>query len=153
ERVNKLMADQATAIAHSADSLTIGGSAYSRADATGVLASQLNTLPRNLRETHRVPLGVYRGLRFGLVLHPHFPPDVYLEGVAVRQTMLSREHQGPRAVLNGLERLANAYGSECDRVRQDLSIAESQLADYKGRLGKPFHHDAYLSKLTALRDQ
>jgi hypothetical protein len=26
----------------------------------------------------RVPLGIYRGLRFGLVLHPQFPPEVYL---------------------------------------------------------------------------
>jgi hypothetical protein len=66
--------------------------------------------------------------------------------------MLSREHQGPRAVLNALERLANAYGSDCDRVRQDLGIAESQLRDYQARLGKPFPHEAYLSELTTLRD-
>src|SRR5437762_44389 len=96
-----------------------------REDAPGVLASQLEALPRNVRETRRVPLGVHRGLRFGLVLHTHFPPDVYLEGAATRQSMLSREHQGPRAVLNAMERLANAYGSECDRVRQDLGIAEA----------------------------
>ena len=63
---------------------------------------------------------------------------------------LSREHQGPRAVLNALERLAGGYGSECDRVRQDLAIAESQLRDYQARLGKPFLHDAYLSELTSL---
>ena len=37
---------------------------------------------------------------------------------------LSRDHHGPRAVLNALERLADGYGSECDRVRQDLAIAE-----------------------------
>jgi hypothetical protein len=55
--------------------------------------------------------------------------------------------------MNALERLANAYGTECDRVRQDLNIAESQLRDYRERLGKPFLHDAYLSELTALRDQ
>jgi hypothetical protein len=105
-----------------------------------------------VRETRRVPLGVYRGLRFGLVLHPHFPPDVYLEGAGTRQSMLSREHQGPRAVLNALERLANGHGSDCDRVRQDLGIAESQLRDYQARLGKPFPHEAYLSELTTLRD-
>ena len=34
----------------------------------------------NVRDTTRVPIGIYRGLRFGLVLHPQFPPDVYLEG-------------------------------------------------------------------------
>jgi N12 class adenine-specific DNA methylase len=153
ERLSNLTADQATTAAHTGDPITIGSRAYSREDAPGVLGSQLEALPRNVRETRRVPLGIYRGLRFGLVLHPHFPPDVYLEGAATRQTMLSREHQGPRAVLNALERLANAYGSDCDRVRQDLGIAESQLRDYQARLGKPFIHDAYLSELTTLRDQ
>ena len=67
--------------------------------------------------------------------------------------MLSREHQGPRAVLNALERLAGAYGSDCAHVRQDLGIAESQLRDYQARLGQPFLHDAYLAELTTLRDQ
>lgn len=44
-----------------------------------------------------------------------------------RLSGLSKEHQGPRAVLNALERLANSYGSEVVRVRQDLAICESQL--------------------------
>jgi hypothetical protein len=66
--------------------------------------------------------------------------------------MLSREHQGPRAVLNALERLASGYRSDCDRVQQDLGIAESQLRDYQARLGKPFPHEGYLSELTTLRD-
>jgi hypothetical protein len=100
-----------------------------------------------------VPIGTYRGLRFGLVLHPQFPASVYLEGAIARQSALSREHQGPRAVLNALERLAGGYGSECDRIRQDLAIAESQLRDYQARLGKPFLHERYLSELTGLRDQ
>ena len=56
-------------------------------------------------------------------------------------------------MLNALERLASSYGSECVRVRQDLSIAESQLRDYQARLGKSFPYDAYLSELTSLRDQ
>ena len=110
-------------------------------------------MPLNFRETRRFPLGIYRGLRFGVVLQPHFGPDVYLEGACTRQSGLLREHQGPRAVLNAVERLANAYRTECDRVRQDLGIAESQLRDYHARLGKPFFHDGYLSELTTLRDQ
>ena len=81
------------------------------------------------------------------------PPDVYLEGAITRQSSLSQEHQGPRAVLNALERLVSGYGPECDRIRQDLAIAESQLRDYQARLGAPFLHDGYLSELTALRDQ
>jgi N12 class adenine-specific DNA methylase len=152
-RLSNLMADEATAIAHASDPITLGGRTRSREDAPAILAGQVDALPRNVRETTRVPLGIHRGLRFGFVLHPQFPPDVYLEGAITRQSTLSREHQGPRAVLNALERLASGYGSECTRVRQDLAIAESQLRDYQARLGKPFLHDAYLSELTILRDQ
>ena len=118
-----------------------------------MLGGKLDALPRDVRDTTRIPLGIYRGLRFGLVLHPQFPPNVYLEGATTRQSGLSRDHQGPRAVLNAFERLAGGYGSECDRIRQDLAIAESQLRDYQARLGKPFLHDGYLSELTGLRDQ
>jgi N12 class adenine-specific DNA methylase len=153
ERLSSLTADEATATAHASDLVTIGKRTWSREDAPAVLAGQLEALPRNVRDTTRVPVGIYRGLRFGMVLHPQFPPDVYLEGAITRRDTLSREHQGPRAVLNALERLANGYGSDCVRVRQDLSIAESQLRDYQARLGKPFLHEAYLSELTALRDQ
>ncbi|MFZ1935269.1 MAG: DEAD/DEAH box helicase family protein [Thermoguttaceae bacterium] len=152
-RLSSLMADQATATAHAGDPVTIGGRTPLRNDVPAILAGQLDSLPLNVRETTRVPLGTYRGLRFGLVLHPQFPSDVYLEGAITRQSGLSREHQGARAVLNALERMAGGYGSECDRVRQDLAIAESQLRDYQARLGAPFLHDAYLSELTDLRDQ
>jgi hypothetical protein len=152
-RSSKLMADAATATAHADDPIKIGRKACLREDVPAVLAAQLDALPLLVRETTRIPLGIYRGLRFGIVLHSQFPPDIYLEGAVTRQSGLSREHQGPRAVLNALERVANAYGSECVRVRQDLSIAESQLRDYQARLGKPFLHDAYLSELIALRDQ
>jgi hypothetical protein len=78
---------------------------------------------------------------------------VYLEGATTRATTLSRERQGPRAVLNALERLAGGYGSDCERIRQDLAVAEGQLRDYQARPGKPFTLEAYLSELTALRDQ
>ena len=153
ERLSKLTADEATATERAADPITIGNRTWSREDAPGVLGSHLEALPRNVRETNRVPLGVYRGLRFGVVLHPQFPPDVFLEGAIARHATLSRDHQGPRAVLNALDRLAIGYGSNRDRVRQDLAIAEAQLRDYQARLGKPFPHDTYLSELTELRDQ
>jgi N12 class adenine-specific DNA methylase len=153
ERLSNLTTDQATAAAHVTDPITIGRRTFAREDAVGALGSELDTLPRHVRETRRVPLGIYRGLRFGLVLHPLGAPDVYLEGAATRQSGFLREHQGPRAVLNALDRLANAYGTDCTRVRQDLGIAESQLRDYQERLGQPFLHDAYLSELTTLRDQ
>ena len=57
------------------------------------------------------------------------------------------------AVLNALDRLVGAYGSERVGTHQELMIAESQLRDYQARLGKPFPHEAYLSEMTNLRDQ
>jgi hypothetical protein len=153
ERLSALSADLATAAAHAADPITIGTRACSQRDAPDALGHRLDSLPRQVGEIRRFPLGMYRGLRFGIVLHPQFPPDVSLEGAATRQSMLPREHRGPRAVLNALDRMAGGYGPECGRVRQDLSLAQAQLRDYQARLGQPLPHDAYLSELTALRDQ
>jgi hypothetical protein len=148
-----LTADDKTATAHARDRITIGKQNWSHQDAPAVLGVKLDALPKNVSETTRLPLGIYQGLRFGIVLHQQFPPSIYLEGVSSRSYTLSREHQGPRAVLNALERLATGYGSECVRARQELAIAESQFRDYQARLGKPFAHEVYLSELTALRDQ
>src|ERR1019366_500032 len=153
DRLSKLTADQATSTAHAADPIIIGKRRPAREDVGAALAAQLDTLPTNIREKTRVPLGTYRGLRFGMVLNPQWSPEVYLEGATTRLDTLSRDHHGPRAVLNALERLASAYGTESARAKQDLSIAESQLRDYQARLGKPFLHDAYLCELTGLRDQ
>jgi N12 class adenine-specific DNA methylase len=153
ERLTHLTTDEKTATSHADDPITIGKRTLSREDVTAALIAQLDAMPHNVRDTTRMPMGTYRGLQFGMVLHPQFPPDVYLEGAMSRRSTLSRDHQGPRAVLNALERLANGYASDTARVKQDLSIAESQLRDYQARLGKPFPHDAYLSELTTLRDQ
>lgn len=153
DRLSRLTADHATAKTHAADAMSIGGRAVARDAINDTLGGKLDGLPKSVREATRIPLGTYCGLRFGMVLHPQFPPDVFLEGSTTRSTMLSREHQGPRAMLNALDRLATGYASDCDRVRQDLSIAEAQLRDYKSRLGKPFTLEAYLTELTSLRDQ
>ena len=152
ERLSKLEADQATATKHATGPIVIGKRRVARENAAASLAGQLESLPNNIRERIRVPLGTYRELRFGMILHPQWSPEVYLEGKATRIDTLSREHHGPRAVLNALDRLANGYASDMHRVKQELSIAESQLRDYQARLGKPFQHDAYLSELADLRD-
>jgi hypothetical protein len=153
KRLSSLTADQATATAHANAPITLAGQKYSREDATAILAGQLDALPQKVREIRRFLLGTYRGLRFGMVLDPQWAPEIYLEGAITRSDTLSRDHHGPRAVLNALERLAGAYGSQCASARQELTIAESQLRDYQARLGKPFEHDAYLTELTSLRDQ
>ena len=88
-----------------------------------------------------------------MVLHPQFSPELYLEGVTSRQTMLSKDHHGPRAILNALARLTDSYKTQSDATTQDLAIAQAQIRDYESRLGDAFPHEAYLSELTALRDR
>jgi hypothetical protein len=153
ERLATLSKDMATATARQADRIIIGKRTCSREDVMEVLSNSLDALPMKVSNTQRFPLGQYRGLRFGVILHPQYAPDAYLEGAMTRTDALSREHHGPRAVLNAVERLANGYRLECESTRKDLGIAEAQLRDYQARFGKPFSHDAYLSELTALRDQ
>jgi hypothetical protein len=153
DRLADLTSDEAAVMAHASDAIRIGKGAYSRADAIGILGKKLESLPRHVRETRRELFGSYRGLWFGIILREHFGPEVFLEGSATRLSGLLRDNQGPRAVLNAVDRLANSYSSECVRVREDLSIAESQLRDYRARLGKLFAHDTILFELTTLRDQ
>ncbi len=153
KRLSKLRADEDIAETHAGDPVAIGSRAPAAKELSDVLGSRLEALPRTVSVPTPVAIGTYRGLRFGLILHPTLSPDVYLEGSITRQSMLSREHQGPRAVLNALERLATGYDHDCGRVQQDLSIAQAQLHDYEARLGKPFTLDGYLSEMTVLRDQ
>lgn len=56
--------------------ITIGKQPLVREDVPAVLASKLESLPVRVRDTTRLPIDIYRGPRFGLVLHPQFPPDV-----------------------------------------------------------------------------
>jgi N12 class adenine-specific DNA methylase len=151
QRVNGLTADQATIKAHENDATVIGCRATG--DPVAALGQTLDALPLLVTQDRRVSLGTYRGLRFGMVLHPQWTPEVFIEGAIMRKDTLSREHQGPRAVLNTVERLARGYPAESLRVQQDLEIAQSQLRDYQARLGQPFPHAAYLDQLAALRDQ
>lgn len=153
QRLAGLTADYETCCAHRDEPLVIGDHVVAAENAMEALKEFVASLPQSVREGRKFPAGTYRGLRFGVMHHPFSAPDVYLEGAATRHWSLSNDHHGPRAILNALERLADAYATECDRVRQDLALAESQLRDYRNRLGKPFLHEEYLSKLTALRDQ
>ncbi|MBS0261813.1 MAG: DEAD/DEAH box helicase family protein [Planctomycetes bacterium] len=152
-RLSKLETDAQTVETHEGKPITIGGNAPARDEVLAVLTETLDALPLMVRQATPVPLGAYCGIKFGVVVDPNYPLSVYLEGHTTRQTMLTREHQGPRAVLNALERLASSYTPEIARLTHELSIAESQLRDYQGRLGQPFAHEAYLAELTDLRDR
>ncbi len=149
----RLETDQRTLSEHAGATGTIGGRVLAHEGFRDELAAKLESLPAKVTEPRRYALGTYRGLGFGLVLQPGFGPDVYLEGAASRRESLSREHHGPRAVLNALERLAASYAAEVAHRSQELEVARSQLRDYQARLGKLFGHEAYLTELASLRDQ
>src|SRR6185312_16958035 len=110
------------------------------------LGDRLDALPLKVRETKRFTFGLYRGLAFGVVLYPGGGADVYLEGAVNRHAQLSRDHRGPRAVLNALDRLSGSYAGQIDATSQELAIAEGQLRDHEARIGRCFTHDAYLSE-------
>jgi N12 class adenine-specific DNA methylase len=153
EYLAELSADRVTADSHENDPITIAGEQCAPKEAVAVLGDRLDAVPVHVGHSTNLPLGTFRGLAFGLVLRPGLSSDVYLTGRTTRHAMLSRDHPGPRAVLNGLDRLAQEYGPEAARVRQDITIAEAQLRDHQARLGQPFAHEAYLAELTGLRDQ
>lgn len=56
-------------------------------------------------------------------------------------------------MLNALERLSSSHNTEAARLSDDVSIYESQLVDYRGKLGETFSHDEYFGDLTRLRDK
>src|ERR1700722_8407410 len=133
--------------------ITIGNRKVSDENAKDVLAAHLETLPEKGYQTRRLPLGVYRGLRFGLILDPSWAPQIYLDGAGTRQDSLSKDPQGPRAILNAIERLASEYGPAIASTQGELALTESQVRDYQARLGKPFLHGRYADELTILRGQ
>jgi hypothetical protein len=153
KRVADLTSDLETLATHADDPITIGARPCRRDDVQAVLAHRLEELPEVVKQTRRVPLGVFRGLRFGIVIHPQCASEIYVEGESVRHASLSREHQGPRAVMNAVERVASGTESHCATARNDLALSQGQLRDYEARLGKPFPHSDYQAALMELRDR
>jgi hypothetical protein len=147
-----LEADRATAESHSRDPTVIGDHRVLRDDVLGVLGERLEGLPRWVNERRRVTLGIYSGLRFGLVLRPEFSPEVFLEGAATRFDTLSRDHHGPRAVLNALERLAEGFASEIARAPRFRLSPRRSSATTSLAFGAPLAHEQYHAALTTLRD-
>jgi N12 class adenine-specific DNA methylase len=166
KRVADLSQDSATLDAHADDPLVLnlptperssgfvqaGHRPVADADAIKMLGRQLDMLPAEVSGTRQYPLGDYRGLTFGVVLHHYSAPEAFLEGEVTRHAPLARD-PGPRAVLNALDRLAGSYQGQLSSAKQDLAIAEAQLRDYHARIGQAFAHAAYMEELTELRDR
>jgi hypothetical protein len=56
---------------------------YTRApagDAVAALGGRLERLPQFVSARQTIPLGTYHGLRFGIILHPQWQPEIFLEG-------------------------------------------------------------------------
>jgi hypothetical protein len=152
-RRDALGQDIATATAHARDPISIGERHYSREEAPEALALRLQTLPALVPQTRTVPLGVCRGLPFGLVLHPQGAPEICVEGALTRVSQLARDFHGSRAILNAVERLIGSAAPEREKIARDVGIAQGQLRDYEARLGAGFAHAGYLEELTGFRNQ
>ena len=152
-RLGHLRADTDTLAAHADDPVEVNGRRPLADQLLTVLTSALNALPDEVSHTRCFRVGTFRGLEFGIERYPGGIADVYVTGSADRQTMLSRESQGPRAVLNALHRLADTAAEACEKAATDLALARTQLSDYERRIGTPFAHAERLEKLLALRDE
>ena len=145
--------DQATAKTHADDWITIGKRTYPGDEATEVLGHSLDRLPKEVYESRRVPLGLYRGLKFGLILQPQFSPLVYLEGSTrgrpcCHATITARVPSSMPWSGSPAATLRNAR-----RSGKTLPSPNRSYAITGTRLGAEFSHERYLSELTALRDQ
>jgi len=104
---------------------------------------------QSLQDPSLLPLGTSDAPRGQLLTLSCFHQDV--ADLDRRELAASSGDTIPNLAELGM--VSPELSPECDRVQRDLGIAEAQLRDYHARLGKPFPHDAYLSELTALRDQ
>jgi N12 class adenine-specific DNA methylase len=58
------------------DHIIIGGQRATGETAKDLLAAQLESLPAKVMQTRRFPIGIYRGLNFGIILHQQWSPEV-----------------------------------------------------------------------------
>jgi hypothetical protein len=151
KRIAGLGKDIATVKTH--DGITIGARRYAKEDVQAALEARLKGVSMTPWRSEYVELGMYRGLKFGLDLSPQQNPAVCVEGAVTRFEPLSRDHHGPRAIMNAVTRLVDGYEGEQQRAAKDLEISRGQLRDYQSRIGGTFQHGAYLEELHTLRDQ
>ena len=151
-RIEKLTADVATLETHAHEQVKVGNRPMPQAEAVEAITARLERLPVGVSETRTVPMGTYRGLAFGVYLHPLGGMEAYLDGQTIRRTEL-RDGAGGKALLNALDRLAGGYRLETERCEMDKAVAEGQLVDYQNRIGGVFRYGEYQRELTELRDR
>ncbi|OWK39469.1 DEAD/DEAH box helicase family protein [Fimbriiglobus ruber] len=136
-----------------ADASTVAASKGMTPGTEAALGQALTQIPDEVDRRRVFPIGEYRGLAFGLERHPGGSADVYLEGRGYRTAPLSRESQGPRAVMNALNRIATTYDERIEATGKELVVVRGQLGDYEARLGRVFAHSGYMEELSGLRDR
>ncbi len=152
-RLSALEADRAVADAHRHAPLVIGKHAVPADEVVATVGEFLERLPDDSTRMKRQNIGTFRGLALAVERHPGGSSDVLLSGATDRRATLSRDAQGPRAVLNAATRIADGYAEACDRIRAEADVCRSQLADHHRRLGAEFPHADRLDELLRLRDQ
>lgn len=153
QRLNGLEADFIKATSTDLPEFSIEGHPYAAADITRIIAEKLERLPTQVSSPREFKLGEYSGLEFGLIAHPYGPKQLYLKGNETRVNDLSSDRNGPRAILNALQRMVSSYAERIDDTRQRLSVAEQQVKDYQERSGSKFEQEGYATELRSLRDQ
>jgi hypothetical protein len=143
KRADGLKKDIATLRDNPDHAVTLGGRTLSGDEAVIALSDRLDTLPLSVSESRYIDLGAYRGLKFGVVLHPLGGSELYLQGDAVRHADIRRDARG-LAVMNALNRLARGYEEAEESTRQELALAQSQHKDFQTRQGAAFTHESYL---------
>lgn len=151
-RYEKLQEDTVTVEVSHERGLVLGGYRVPPDEWTKMVGDALDRLPITTDNYQKLPMGDYKGLRFGLMLHRDSAPEVFLEGKLQHCERLSREHQGPRALLNALERLCREMPEAMRQTNEELVLSEKQLRDYASKLNQPFTYDGYRAELERLRD-
>ncbi|MEQ1883100.1 MAG: helicase-related protein, partial [Burkholderiales bacterium] len=151
-RLAAMQADHEAMHAHAGEGMRINGQRLSREDLILSLEHRLERLPSKVVDPKTIPLGTWNGLECGIILGPVGNPDAYLKGAGTRGIRLNAPKPGPRAILNGFDRLSETLAPETSKLTQDISIASSQLHDYGNRLDQTFPHETYQTQLTTLRD-
>ncbi len=152
-RHEQLVHDHETMVSHLHDPVTINGHPCRKDDLFTSIGQALDRLPAQVSRTTEWKLGEYQGLEFGVMQYSMGVMDVYLRGSLTRTAQLSRDHQGPRAVLNVLQRLAAGYVEQIEKASNEGELYARQFTDYQQRQGLPFADDGYLNQLHSLRDE
>lgn len=152
DRLEQLTADQTTLSSGAYPEFEIDGQSLIRDNVTDRLAERLARIPERVSQAREFAIGKHRGVEFGIAVTAFGSRDVYLKGAGCRSESVSRDHAGPRAILNAVARIVNSFDSRMDETRRDLALAEQQLADYRERLGVEFANGDYIAELKDLRD-